>query len=335
MTLQEAPGAEAATPSSAGQRDHTRSGYVGRRLLELMVALWVVVTISFLMVHLIPGDPVRASLGITAPAELVESRRESLGLNDPILTQYLNYLTSLLHADLGTSFTSQLPVREVIADRLVATLQLALLALGVVMVGGFATGLLFARLNRSRHGRSLDLGFLGVAGLLTAMPEFVTAVALTAVFAVSLQWLPSAGMGGAASYVLPVLALALGPMASMARIVRVEGLRILDEDYLRTARSKRLSVPRIYLLHVLPNSLTATLTVSGLMLSSLVAGTVLVETVFAWPGIGSEIVSSITQKDIPMTQGLVLVLGAIVLLVNFLVDMALTAIDPRTGLGEV
>lgn len=335
MTLQEAPSVETVTPSSARRRDRSRTAYVARRLLELVVGLWVVVTISFLMVQLIPGDPVRASLGITAPADLVESRRESLGLNDPILTQYWNYLTSLLHGDLGTSFVSQLPVRDVIADRLGATLQLALLALGVVVIGGFTLGLLFARLNRSRHGRSLDLGFLGVSGLLTAMPEFVTAVALTAVFAVSLQWLPSAGMDGAASYVLPVLALGLGPMASMARIVRVEGLRILDEDYLRTARSKRLGVPRVYLLHVLPNSLTATLTVTGLMLSSLVAGTVLVETVFAWPGIGSATVSSITQKDIPMTQGLVLVLGAIVLVVNFLVDMVLTAIDPRTGLSEV
>lgn len=170
--------------------------------------------------------------------------------------------------------------------------------------------------------------------VLGAIPEFLLAVGLVYVFATSLGWLPVAGRDGASSLVLPVLALSLGPAAVLARIVRVEMLAVLDADFIRTARAKRLPARLVYFRHALPNALTATLTLGGLMLSAMVAGTVLVENVFAWPGLGSTIVSSILAKDYPAVQGVVLVYGVGVLLVNLAVDTALAVLDPRSALRE-
>lgn len=310
----------------------SRAAPVPRRLLRLLVTLWLLVTLSFMMIHLVPGDPVRASLGLTAPIELVEARRAALGLDRPLAAQYAAYLGGLARGDLGTSFTSQLPVAQIIAQRLPATLSLAALALVIVLLAGVGAGLAMAVVTvRGRHRRA-DALFDATSGVLTAMPEFVTAVALTAVFAVMLPWLPVAGLAGPRSFVLPLAALALGPSAILARIVRAEGVKVLRQEYMRTARAKRLRWPAIYLRHALPNLLTATLTVGGLILSSLIAGAVLVEHVFAWPGLGSAVVLAITQKDLPLTQGLVLTLGAIVLVINAVVDLLIVTVDPRSAL---
>ncbi|MFC3714276.1 ABC transporter permease [Sphingoaurantiacus capsulatus] len=309
-----------------------RAGAISRRMTRLLVALWLLVTLSFLMVHLIPGDPVRASLGLTAPLELVEARRTALGLDRPLHEQYGAYLKGLATGELGTSFTSQLPVAQIIAQRLPATLSLAGLALAIVLPLGAGIGLAMAVVTS--HGRRprADAGFDAASGIVTAMPEFVTAVALTALFAVALPWLPVAGLTGPKSYILPLAALSLGPSAVLARIVRVEGVKVLQQEYMRTAGAKRLRWPAIYLRHALPNLLTATLTVGGLILGSLIAGTVLVEHVFAWPGLGSAVVLAITQKDLPLTQGLVLTLGTIVLIVNAVVDLLIVSVDPRSSL---
>jgi peptide/nickel transport system permease protein len=170
--------------------------------------------------------------------------------------------------------------------------------------------------------------------VLAAIPEFLLAVGLVYVFGVHLGWVPVAGRSGPDSYVLPVVSLAVGPAAVLARIVRVETLAVLQADYIRTARAKRLPDRLIYLRHALPNALTATLTMAGLLLSSMVAGTVLVENVFAWPGLGSTIVGSILAKDYPVVQGVVLVYGAGVLVVNLAVDVALGLLDPRSTIKE-
>jgi peptide/nickel transport system permease protein len=188
--------------------------------------------------------------------------------------------------------------------------------------------------TRRGRGRRLELGFAGTSVVLGAIPDFLLGVALVYVFAVNLHVLPVAGRDGLASYVLPVVALALGPAAVLARIVRVEMLAALETDYVRTARAKRLPALRIHLVHALPNAVTATLTLSGMLLSSLVASTVLVENVFAWPGLGSTIVSSISNKDYQVVQAIVLVYGAGVLLVNTLVDVALALLDPRSMIRE-
>jgi ABC-type dipeptide/oligopeptide/nickel transport system permease component len=305
-----------------------------RRLARLLVSLWVLVTAAFLMIHLIPGDPVRAALGSTAPVALVNARRAMLGLNDPLWLQYLHYLRNLFTGDMGTSITSGLPVSELIGDRLPATLQLAVLAFLLAVLISVPLGLGMAIATRGGRRRPTELAFTSTSVILGAIPDFLVGVALVYVFGVKLAWAPVAGRAGAGSYVLPVIALALGPAVVLARIVRVETLAVMQADYLRTARAKRLPSRQIYLRHALPNALTATITLGGLLLGAMVAGTVLVENVFAWPGLGSTIVQSILAKDYPVVQGVVLVYGVGVLLVNLLVDIALALLDPRSTIRE-
>ncbi len=298
------------------------------------MSLWVVVTASFLMIHLVPGDPVRAALGPTAPASLVAEKRVSLGLDDPLLTQYLHYLKGVLTGDLGTSIVSQLPVRDTIAQRLPATAELAGLAFLLAVAIAIPVGVGVAVATRRGRGRRTELVFAGTSVVLGSIPDFLVGVGLVYVFAVTLKWLPVAGNDTPSSYILPVVALALGTSAILARIVRVETLAVLQTDYIRTARAKRLPALRIHLVHALPNAVTATLTIGGLLLSSLIAGTVLVENVFAWPGLGSTIVASIVSKDYPVVQGIVLVYGVLVLVINTLVDVAIAVLDPRSTIGD-
>jgi peptide/nickel transport system permease protein len=294
----------------------------------------VLITAAFLMIHLVPGDPVRAALGLTAPADLVRARRKALGLDDPLLVQYWHYLRGVFTGHFGTSMTSNLPVSQVIADRLPATIQIALLAFAVVIVVSVPVGVGMAVMTRGGRRRGGELAFTSTSVFLAAIPEFLLAVALVYVFSVKLGWLPVAGRGTAASYVLPVLSLAIAPTAVLARIMRVELLSVLGNDYVRTARAKRLPARLVYVRHALPNALTATLTLGGLLLTSLVAGTVLVENVFAWPGLGSSIVQSILQRDYPLVQGIVLVYGVMVLVVNLVVDVLLAVLDPRSTIRE-
>jgi len=318
----------------ASWRQNRWARFALRRTARLLVSLWVLVTASFLMIHLVPGDPVRAALGPTAPADLVAQTRTDLGLDDPLLVQYWHFLTGLFHGDLGTSIGDRLPVGQVIGQRLPATAELAVSAFVLAVAIAIPLGVAVAVLTRRGRGRRLELGFASLSVVIGTIPDFLLGVALVYVFAVHLHALPVAGRDGLSSYILPVVALALGPAAVLARIVRVELLAVLETDYIRTARAKRLPGMRIHLVHALPNAITATLTISGMLLSSLVAGTVLVENVFAWPGLGSTIVSSIVTKDYPLVQGTVLVYGVGVLLINTLVDVVLALIDPRSTIGE-
>ncbi|WP_345461653.1 ABC transporter permease [Actinoallomurus oryzae] len=305
-----------------------------RRLGRLLVSLWVLVTASFAMIHLIPGDPVRGALGPTAPADLVEARRHALGLDDPILIQYLHYLKGLVTGDLGISLASRLPVSDVVAQRLPATLFLAVLAFLAAVVLAIPLGVVMGVLTRRGHGRRTELAFTTTSIIVATIPDFLIGVALVYVFGIQLGWLPVAGDDTASAYVLPVFSLAIGPTAILARIVRVEMVRVLEADFVRTARAKRLPARAIYVGHALPNAVTAALTVGGLLLSALVAGTVLVENVFAWPGLGSTIVRSILTKDYPVVQAIVLVYGVGVLIINLVVDVALALLDPRSKIRE-
>jgi len=301
-----------------------------RRTGRLLVSVWVLLTAAFLMIHLIPGDPVRAALGATAPMSVVEARREALGLNDPLWQQYVHYLQELFAGRLGTSLTSGLPVSDVIGDRLPATLQLAMLAFGLAVLVSIPVGVVMAVATRGGRRRPVELAFTSGSVVVAAIPEFLIAVGLVYLFSVQLGWAPVAGRSGPDSFVLPVLALSIGPAAVLARIVRVETLAVLQADYIRTARAKRLPRWRVYLRHALPNALTATITLGGLLLAAMVAGTVLVENVFAWPGLGGTIVDSILGKDYLMVQALVLVYGTFALLVNLVVDVILALLDPRS-----
>jgi peptide/nickel transport system permease protein len=227
------------------------------------------------------------------------------------------------------------PVAEEIADRLPATIVLAVLAFATVLVIAVPLGTAMAVRTRGGRRRGSELTFTSGSVVLSAIPEFLLAVGLVFVFSITLGWFPVATRSGPASYVLPVLALAIGPAAALARITRVEMLMVLGNDYVRTARAKRLRPRLVYLRHALPNALTATLTLGGMLLPAMVAGTVLVENVFAWPGVGSTIVQSILQKNYPMVQGIVLIYGGGVLLVNLVVDILLALLDPRSTLREM
>ncbi|MGW6916122.1 ABC transporter permease [Kitasatospora sp. NPDC054939] len=313
---------------------HPWTAFLGRRTARLLLSLAVVLTASFAMIRLVPGDPVRAALGVDADPALVAAHRHSLGLDAPFLAQYRTYLDGLLHGDLGTSLVTGTPVAELVRTRLPATLEIAGLAFLVTLAVALPCGLLAAvRTRDGRHPRT-ELAFTVVTAGVAGVPDFVLAAGLTALLAVGLHLLPVAGAAGAGSYVLPVLALALAPTAVLARIVRVEALRVLGEDYLRTARSKRLSPARRYLRHAAPNTATAALTVAGSLLPGVIAGTVLVEKVFAWPGIGSALAQSVATQDYPVIQAMVLVLGTTVLLCGLLVDVLLALLDPRSTIRE-
>lgn len=329
-----ASSAIAATPRVGRLGTHPWVRFGVRRLGRLLLSLWVLVTASFMMIHLIPGDPVRAALGPTAPATLVAAKREEMGLDDPILVQYWHYLQHLFTGDLGTSVVSRLPVSEIVSQRLPATLALALLAFLVAIAVAVPMGVLMGVLTRRGHGRRTELVFTTSSVVVGIIPDFLIGVGLVYVFAINLGWLPVAGNDTPSAYVLPVLSLAIGPAAILSRIIRVEMVSVLQSDFVRTARAKRLPARTVYLGHALPNALTASLTLGGLILSSLVAGTVLVENVFAWPGLGSTIVSSILNKDYQVVQAVVLVYGVGVLLVNTFVDVALALLDPRSMIRE-
>jgi peptide/nickel transport system permease protein len=304
--------------------------YILRRSSRLVVSLVLLVSATFFMIHLVPGDPVRAALGPSAPASLVADRKAALGLDKPLLTQYVDYVGNVLHGDFGTSLTSGEKVTDVIRQRGPATLRLGGIAFLVAFLVAVPFGLVMSALTRDGRRRRLELGFTASTGAVAAVPSFLLAVGLVYVFAVTVHVFPVAGRGGFSSYVLPVAALALAPIASLSRIVRVEGLRVLDQDYVRTARGKRLPARVVYLRHALPNTLTPTLTVAGLLLGGLLAGTVLVENIFAWPGLGTTLVQAVGQKDYSTVQAVALVFGAVVLVANFAVDLALGAIDPRS-----
>ena len=285
---------------------------------------------TFLMIHLVPGDPVRASLGPTAPKELVDARRHALGLDQSLPKQFADYVRQVASGDMGTSLVTGEATTDVIRARFSSTMQLAGLAFLVAMLVAIPLGVAMAALTYGGKRRSLELGFAAGAGTFASIPSFLLAVGLVWLFAVTFRVFPVAGREGVSSYVLPIAALAIAPAFALARIVRVEGLRVLDQDYMRTARGKRLPPRLFYVRHALPNTLTATLTIAGLLLGGLIAGTVLVENIFAWPGLGTVLVQSVSQKDYPQVQALALLFGTLVLVINFAVDIALGLIDPRS-----
>lgn len=305
------------------------SGYLMRRFVRLVISAWILFTATFAMIHLVPGNPVLAALGQSATPQLVALRRRQLGLNLPLIEQYAHYLDGLLHGNLGVSIINSEPVSEIVFGRLPSTLSLALPAFVVVVSISVPLGLAMAIITQGGRARAAEVLFTGITGVFNSIPEFVLATALVAVFAVAMHALPVAGSTGLVAHVLPILALAIGPSAILSRIIRIEGLKVLQSDYIRTARGKRLRPRQIYLQHALPNMLTASLTYGGLLLSSLVAGTVIVENVFAWPGLGSQIVQAVVGDDYPLVQGIVLILGIVVLLINLTVDLVLAALDPR------
>lgn len=313
---------------------HPGVGRAARRLRRFALSLTGLVLASFLMLHLVPGDPVRTALGTSAPEALVATVRHDLGLDQTLPTQLVRYVRALLTGDLGTSISTGVPVSDLVASRAAATFALVVPALVLTFVVAIPVGLGAAVATRDGRRRRTRTTFVAITGLVGVVPEFLLAVGLVSLFAVGWGLLPVAGRAGAETYVLPVVALAAAPTAVVARLVQVEAARELDKPYVQTARAKRLSPARVYVRHVLPNALAAALTVGGVLFAGLVAGTVLIENIFAWPGLGSTVVDSIVSKDYPVVQAIVLVYGAAVLTVNLGVDILLGRLDPRSTIME-
>ena len=303
--------------------------HILHRFLLTLPALWLVLTLVFLLIHIVPGDPVEQMLGEgAAPGQVVELRH-TLGLDRPILVQYGRYLSEIVRGDLGQSFKFQAPVRRVIFERYPATLQLAFLALLVCAAIAIPAGIIAAHKRGSTADRSI--GVFTLFGL--AVPNFALGPLLIVLFSIELGWLPVSGRGGPLNYVLPAATLGAALAAILTRMVRGAMLEELSSDYVRTARAKGLSTSAVLVRHALRNALIPIITILGLQFGTLLAGTIVTETIFSWPGIGRLTVQAISSRDYPLLQGCILVIAFSYVLVNLLTDVLYAFIDPRVRLS--
>jgi peptide/nickel transport system permease protein len=302
---------------------------IGIGAITLVVASMVV----FAVLELLPGDPALLMLGMSATPEALDAMREQMGLNAPVPVRYLGWIGGLLAGDFGRSFTYSSPVIDLIVERVVVSLPLALIALALSTAIAIPVGMFSA----ARRGRAGDTVSMGIAQLGVAVPNFWFALLLVYVFAVWLRLLPSGGFPGwgagvwpgLKALILPAVALALPQAAILARVTRSAMLEVLGEDYIRTARAK--GMPRRYVLwrHALRNAMIPVLTIMGLQFSFLLAGTIIIENVFYLPGLGRLVFQAITQRDLIVVEGVVILLVASVVLVNLVVDILYAVVDPR------
>src|SRR5450432_3606660 len=273
--------------------------HLAKRFLQALPALWLILTLVFLLIHIVPGDPVEQMLGEgAAPGEIVQLRH-ALGLDQPLLSQYGHYLSRLFHGDLGQSLKFQAPVRRIIFERYPATLSLAFLALVVCAGIAIPAGILAA--YRRGQGADRAVGLFTLFGL--AIPNFALGPVLILVFSIQLGLLPVSGRGGPAYYILPAATLGAALAAILTRMVRGAMLEELSSDYVRTARAKGLSTFAVLTRHALRNALIPIITILGLQFGTLLAGTIVTETIFSWPGLGRLTVQAISSRDYPLLQG--------------------------------
>ncbi len=298
--------------------------HLNTRLGEGLIAIWGVVTIVFIVSRLL-GDPAVLLLPIGATEAQLHELRVQLGLDQPLLQQYLTFLLHALKGDFGQSFQFARPALDVVLERLPATAMLAGTALAIgVLIGGLAGALAAIYRGSAIEGLVLLVALLG-----QATPSFWLGIMLILFFAVQLGWFPTGGYGEWQNLVLPSVTLACFTTASIARLLRSSMLDVMRDDYVRTAYAKGLAPRRIYLWHVGRNSLIPVVTMTGILAGELLGGAAVTETVFAWPGVGRLIVQAIETKDFPVVQAGVAVVAAIFVLVNLLVDLLYGLIDPR------
>ena len=309
------------------------TGFLLRRLLILLATLIAASLVVFAVLQILPGDPASIMLGTGARADTLAALRHRLGLDAPLALRYLHWMAGLATGDFGVSYTYSVPVRTLIAERVMVSLPLAVLAILLSTAIAIPVGVLAA----ARRGRAADAAMMGVAQIGVAIPNFWLGLLLILLFAIRLPWLPASGFpgwGGGAwpalrALILPALALALPQGAILARVTRAAVIETLGEDFLRTARAKGLTRRAALWRHAVPNALVPVVTLIGLQFSFLLAGTVIVENVFTLPGLGRLVFQAIAQRDLIVVQDLVVLLAGSVILVNFLVDLAAAWIDPR------
>lgn len=301
--------------------------YALRRLILTIPVLFGVLILTFSMLHMIPGDPVRAMLINTGGVshEQVEQTRESLGLNDPLAVQFLDYLKGIVQGDLGRSIRTNQPVTSMLIENFPKTLQLTLAGMGIALVIGFAFGIV-AALNRGRWIDNVTM-FFSLSGV--SIPSFWLGLLLIYLFSVRYHLIPIVGGPAWKSLILPAIALGLQASAIIARLVRSSLLEVLNEPYIVTARAKGLNGRTVVTVHAMRNALLPVVTIVGLQFGTLLSGTVIIESVFARQGIGRILVEALRARDFPTAQGTVLFIATIYVFVNLVVDLLYSVIDPR------
>ena len=305
--------------------------FVLKRLLQLIPVIIGVTFIVFFIMNLAPGDPAAIILGDQATAEALAMKREELGLNDPLLVRYFNYMKNLLRGDMGTSYKNNIPVWNQVIDRLPNTAILAVAGIFIALLFGIPIGILSAKKQYSLIDNiSMVAALIGVS-----MPNFWSGLLLVMLFSLTLGWLPSQGMGSGGvipvlrSIILPSLTLGINSMAMVARMTRSSMLEVIRQDYISTAQAKGLDDHVITTQHMLRNALIPIITAVGLQFGHLLGGAMLAETVFSWPGLGRLMVDSIKSRDIPMVLGCVVFMATMFSIVNLIVDIVYAFVDPR------
>lgn len=304
--------------------------YLIRRLTALVPVALGVVTLTFALVHLVPGDPVVAMLGDYAAPTDVQALRHELGLDRPLWRQYVAFLYGLAHGDLGESISQREPVSRLIRERYPATVELAVAGLAAAILIAFPLGLIAG----ADPGGPADMGAMGFAILGISVPHLYLGPLLMIVFSLDLGWLPLTGRGGLSHLVLPALTLGAALAAILARMLRQSLVEVSDSDYMRTARAKGLSRPRALIRHGLRNALTPVVTLLGLEAGALLTGSIVTEIIFSWPGLGRLMIAAINNRDYPLVQGCVLVFALSYVAVNLATDLLYSAIDPRVRLSR-
>jgi peptide/nickel transport system permease protein len=308
-------------------------GYFLRRLVALALTLLAAALVIFVVLEILPGDPAAVTLGLNAAPEALAALRAEMGLDKPAVLRFFIWLGGLATGDLGQSYTYRVPVLQLITERIAVTLPLALMAMALAIAIGIPLGMLAA----SRHGRLADAGVMAFAQAGLAIPNFWFGLLLVLVFAVGLGWLPAGGFPGwqagiglsLKALLMPALALALPQAAIIARVTRSSMLDTLQEDFVRTARAKGLSEGTTMRRHALRNALIPVVTILGLQFSVLIAGAIIIENVFALPGLGRLVFQAIAQHDLIVVKDLVMLFAGLAILINFAVELLYGLIDPR------
>ena len=309
------------------------SVFLARRFLTFLITVSGASVIIFLLLEVLPGDPALTMLGVDAPDSAIKALRLELGLDRPAPIRYADWIAGLFRGEMGLSYVYKVPVTELIGQRLAVTLPLAIGAMVVATLAALSLGI-FAATNHNRVG---DYGVMGFSQLGLAIPDFWFGILLIILFAVILRWLPSGGFPGweegiwrgVRSLMLPVFTLSLSLTAIMTRVTRSSILEVSREDFVRTARAKGLSRRAALWGHVLRNALVPVLTIGGVLVSAVVTGTLVIENVFALPGVGKLIFDAISNRDLMVVKNVVLLFAAIVVVVNFVVDILYALVDPR------
>jgi peptide/nickel transport system permease protein len=303
--------------------------YVTRRLFALIPVALGVATLTFAIIHLVPGDPVIAMLGETAAPADVEGMRHQLGLDRPVLEQYFSYLGGLAVGDLGESISYRKPVSRIIAERYPATIELAAAGMLVALLIAFPLGIIAG----SKPGGTGDIAAMGFAILGISVPHIYLGPLLMILFSLDLRWLPLTGRGGFSHLVLPAITLGTALAAIIARMLRQSLIGVRESDYMRTAISKGLSERAALIRHGLRNALTSVITIIGLQMGSLLSGTLITEMIFSWPGLGRLLISAIGARDYPTVEGCVLAFALTYVVVNMATDLIYALVDPRVRIS--